>query len=51
MHTVMTLDATVDEIVAGLAERRLRERAYLALARAILMEDASERDELESSAA
>ena len=47
----LTLDAMVDEIVASLAERRQRDRAYVALAQAILMDDPYEREELETSAA
>jgi len=51
MYTV-TLDAMVDEIVAALAERRRQERAYIALARAILADEPCEREQLaESNAA
>ncbi len=54
MHR-FTLDATVDEMVATLAQRRQvsrqRDQAYIALAQAILMDEPCEIEKFETDAA
>jgi hypothetical protein len=46
MMQTLNVDAVVDELVAELAQRRQRERAYQALARAILVDEPFEEEQV-----